>query len=110
MIPSSSRQRKSMRSYSQRRSMEELSDVPNSRDHNILGGGNHELEIFKLDEIDRRVFFWLVGHENLRKSLPSWLEYICIDYKRRQGVSVNVARILNEVCMIEPRKNVSCRK
>ncbi len=86
--------------------MEELSDEVNPPSRDILRSGEHEFEIFKLDDIDRRVFFWLVGHENLRKSLPSWLEYICIDYKRRQGVSVNAARILREVRMIELPKNI----
>jgi len=85
--------------------MEELFDEPNSVRRYIPAAREHEFEIFKLDDIDRRVFFWLVSHENLRKSLPSWLEYICLDYKRRLGISINVACILNEMCMIDLGKS-----
>lgn len=64
-------------------------------------------EIFKLDEIDLRVFFWLVDNERLRHSLTSWLEFICIDYKRRRGISINIARLLEEARLLETSRDNS---
>lgn len=63
-------------------------------------------EFFKLEEIDRRVLFWIISNERLRASLASWLEYIYKDYYRRHGLALDISSILNEVTTIIDDKSV----
>jgi len=60
------------------------------------------LEFFKLDEIDRCVFFWLIDHEKLRASIRSWLEYIDKDYQRRIRKTLDIDRLYEEAIACFP--------
>lgn len=50
-------------------------------------------EFFKLDEIDRKVFFWLIYVK--AKSIRSWIFYIETEYKRKQ-ISIDSNLLFNE--------------
>jgi len=54
---------------------------------------NGSLEFFKLEEIDRHVFFWLIDNPVLRSTLRSWLDFISNDYCRRMNIIINVDRL-----------------
>jgi len=82
-----------------------ISDVRSNSCHTV--SRETTFEFFKLDEIDLRVFFWLVDNERLRHSLTSWLEFIRIDYKRRRGISINIARLLEEARLLETSRDNS---
>jgi len=55
-----------------------------------------KLEFFQLDEIDRRVFFWLTSQEKLRRSIPSWLDFLQNDYRRRLNIDLDVHMLFRE--------------
>ena len=55
---------------------------------------NERLELFKLDQIDRRVLFWLMDNMNV-KSLKGWIEYISKDYRER-GILIDATKFYNE--------------
>ena len=57
------------------------------------------LEFFKLDEIDRKVLFWLVDHVKLN-AVRSWLDVVGEDYRKRYGI------VLNTECLFEEAKEV----
>lgn len=53
-------------------------------------------EFFKLDEIDRKVLFWLINNVP-QNSVKAWIEYINQDYVKRKSVSINTEKLLEEV-------------
>lgn len=53
------------------------------------------LEFFRLDEIDRRVFIWLIDHVKLN-SVKCWLEFIREDYDRHKRITLNSDRLFAE--------------
>jgi len=53
-------------------------------------------EFFKLDEIDRKVLFWLIDHVQLG-TVKSWIEFIAEDYKQNRSVEIDVEKLLNEI-------------
>jgi hypothetical protein len=55
-----------------------------------------ELEFFKLDEIDRKVFLWLLTHVP-QKSTMAWIDYITDDYRRRRAVLIDGSRMFREM-------------
>lgn len=55
---------------------------------------NEKLEFFKLDETDRKVLLWLMDHH--QKSIKSWIEYVANDYKRRNGIDINIDKFYKE--------------
>ncbi|HYG20116.1 MAG TPA: hypothetical protein VD816_14360 [Ohtaekwangia sp.] len=55
-----------------------------------------ELEFFKLDEIDRKVFLWLLAHVP-KKSTLAWIDYITDDYRRRRAVLIDGNRMFREM-------------
>jgi hypothetical protein len=57
---------------------------------------NEKLEFFKLDEIDRKVFLWLLSHVP-QKSLLAWIDYITDDYKRRRAVLIDGEKMYREM-------------
>ena len=54
------------------------------------------LEFFKLDEIDRKVLLWLMGHAP-QKSVFAWVDYIADAYKREKSIHLNVERLSVEI-------------
>jgi len=66
-----------------------------SRDELDVQQKAQSLELFRLKEIDRHIFFWLTENEKLRNSLPSWLEYISKEY-RQTKICLDVGRLLFE--------------
>ena len=52
------------------------------------------LELFKLDEIDRDVLFWLISHVKMR-SVKCWIEYIEGEYRRKQ-IIIDSDQLFNE--------------
>jgi len=56
-------------------------------------------EFFKLDETDRRVFFWLIDHVHF-KSTKSWISFIVVDYRRRNGIQINAQKLCLEASEI----------
>lgn len=88
-----------------------LNDAPTSFEIFLLSNRmqktsskKEQLEFFKLDEIDRRVFFWLIEHVKLN-SVKSWIEYIKNDYERRSSVLINQKRLLAEAKKVFPIEN-----
>jgi hypothetical protein len=57
---------------------------------------NEKLEFFKLDEIDRKVFLWLLDHVP-QKSIMAWIEYISEEYRRKRSVQINAERMYSEM-------------
>lgn len=57
---------------------------------------NEKLEFFKLDEIDRKVFLWLISHVP-QKSILAWIEYITDDYRRRRAVLIDGEKMYREM-------------
>jgi hypothetical protein len=56
----------------------------------------HEpLELFKLDPIDRKVFFCLVAQPSL-SAMTYWIQFIAADYKRRGVASINTSKLFRE--------------
>jgi hypothetical protein len=53
------------------------------------------LELFKLEPIDRKVFFWLLDHTS-RAMVSSWIEYIATDYNRRGVAKIDPVKFLLE--------------
>jgi len=53
-------------------------------------------EFFKLDEIDRKVLFWLMDHVQ-PGTVKSWIEFIAEDYKQKRSVEIDVEKLLNEI-------------
>ena len=53
-------------------------------------------EFFKLDEIDRKVLFWLIDHVQ-HGTVKSWIEFIAEDYKQKRSVEIDVEKLLNEI-------------
>jgi hypothetical protein len=49
---------------------------------------DEQLELFKLDYIDRKVFFWLLDHTS-RASIRSWIMFIAADYNRRGAATID---------------------
>lgn len=56
---------------------------------------NQRPEFFRLEDTDRKVLFWLIDNVH-EKVLKGWMEYIAGDYKRRKGISIDVARLYAE--------------
>jgi hypothetical protein len=56
----------------------------------------NQLEFLKLDEIDRKVLFWHIEHIKL-SAIKSLIHYIAEDYQRRNGMSININRLYDEV-------------
>ncbi|HTJ51283.1 MAG TPA: hypothetical protein VL443_17605 [Cyclobacteriaceae bacterium] len=52
------------------------------------------LELFKLDEIDRKVFFWLLVRVKM-KAVRSWIDYIEVEYQRKR-IAINSNYLFNE--------------
>ncbi|HEY8935540.1 MAG TPA: hypothetical protein VIM65_09990 [Cyclobacteriaceae bacterium] len=52
------------------------------------------LELFKLDEIDRDVFFWLITHVKMRQ-VKGWTEYIEAEYQRKK-ITINSDQLFHE--------------
>ena len=52
------------------------------------------LEFFKLDEIDRKVLFWLMDNVHHR-SVKSWMEYVANEYRER-GIAIDAAKLFEE--------------
>jgi hypothetical protein len=65
---------------------------------------NEKLEFFKLDEIDRKVFLWLIGHVP-QKSILAWVEYISEEYRRKKSIQIDGNRMYQE--MIEAEKEAT---
>ena len=63
-------------------------------------------EFFKLNEIDRRVFFWLIDRVNI-KAIKSWIDYIEEEYAEK-SITINADLLFNEV--LELRKKHSVEK
>jgi hypothetical protein len=57
---------------------------------------NEKLEFFKLDEIDRKVFLWLLDHVP-QKSIMAWIEYVTEEYRRRGAVQIDGDRMYAEM-------------
>ena len=53
-------------------------------------------EFFKLDEIDRKVLFWLINHVQ-PGTVKSWIEFIADDYKQNRSVEIDAEKLLNEI-------------
>ena len=57
---------------------------------------NEKLEFFKLDEIDRKVFLWLIAHVP-HKSIRAWIAFISEEYRRTKSVQIDGERMLREM-------------
>lgn len=57
---------------------------------------NEKLEFFKLDEIDRKVFLWLIAHVP-QKSIRAWITFISEEYRRTKSVQIDGERMLREM-------------
>jgi hypothetical protein len=55
---------------------------------------NSSLELFKLDEIDRKVFFWLLVRVKM-KAVRNWIDYIETEYRRKR-IAINSVNLFNE--------------
>lgn len=69
------------------------------------------LEFFKLDEIDRKVFFWMIDHAKA-KAIKSWLTYIEGEYKRKQ-IAINADKLFTEAKALidqQPTSKVEVRQ
>lgn len=55
-----------------------------------------KLEFFKLDEIDRKVFLWLMTHVP-EKSIQAWVTFIAEEYRRSKAVQIDGERMLKEM-------------
>ena len=65
---------------------------------------NEKLEFFKLDEIDRKVFLWLIRHVP-QKAILAWVEYISEEYRRKKSVQIDGERMYQE--MVEAEKEAT---
>jgi len=63
-----------------------------------------KLEFFKLNEIDRRVFFWLIDRVNI-KAIKSWTDYIEEEYAEK-SISINADLLFNEVLDLRKKHSV----
>jgi hypothetical protein len=63
---------------------------------------NEKLEFFKLDEIDRKVFLWLMTHVP-HKSIQAWVTFITEEYRRTKAVQIDGERMLREMEEVETR-------
>lgn len=52
-------------------------------------------EFFLLDEIDRKVLFWLMDHAE-PNAIKSWTEFVAEDYKRRKAITINCEKLFRE--------------
>ncbi|RAW01747.1 hypothetical protein [Pseudochryseolinea flava] len=57
---------------------------------------NEKLEFFNLDEIDRKVFLWLLDHVP-QKSIMAWIEYVSEEYHRTRSVQIDGERMYSEM-------------
>ena len=64
-----------------------------------------KLEFFKLNEIDRRVFFWLIDRVNI-KAIKSWTDYIEEEYAEK-SISINADLLFKEVLELRPKQSVN---
>lgn len=56
----------------------------------------NDAEFLKLDEIDRKVLFWLIDNVPT-KSVKAWIEYISHDYVKRKAAPIDTEKLLREV-------------
>ncbi len=56
---------------------------------------NLKSEFFKLDSIDRSVLLWTVTNEP--GSIQSWIEYVSVDYRKRNSIEINIDKLYKEV-------------
>lgn len=64
------------------------------------------LEIFKLEPIDRKVFFWLIDRSTI-STVSWWIDHIADQYGRR-GVRIDTTKFLIEA--YEPNSGLRWRK
>jgi hypothetical protein len=65
---------------------------------------NERPEIFKLDQIDRKVLFWLMDREPIHV-IQGWIEYVASEYKKRNIAYIDVKRLLAEVVEATTKKS-----
>ena len=56
---------------------------------------NQHEEFFKLDSIDRKVLFWLMGHSP--RTVKSWIVYIVSEYRERKAKEIDPVKLCREV-------------
>lgn len=61
------------------------------------------LEIFKLEPLDRKVFFWLLDNSSIA-TVNLWIEYVAADYRRRGIAKIDTTKFLLEA--YEPNSGV----
>ncbi len=57
---------------------------------------NEKLEFFKHDEIDRKVFLWLMARVP-HQSIQAWVSFITEEYRRTKAVQIDGERMLKEM-------------
>ena len=54
-----------------------------------------DLEVFKLEPVDRRVFFWLLSNASIF-TVSVWIEYTAAEYRRKRVAKIDTIKFLLE--------------
>jgi len=61
-------------------------------------------ELFKLNEVDRSVLFWLIDRVK-SKAIKSWIAYIEEEYKRK-SITINANLLFEEALTLRQKQSV----